>query len=195
MISQSEEYVTLKALSVELGLDRSNMRKYVMNSGIEPDRRRTPDSGSQLTLTVSPDQADFIRRKRQQEGYGSGTPATVSDSGLFYVVQLVPELDPRRLKLGFTDNLTNRLSQHRTAAPTAIVLKSWQCKRSWEVTITDALTVKTCRLIQNEVFECESLDDLLSLADELFMILPDPKEVIELSEYSPMNGSASRTAP
>jgi hypothetical protein len=33
-------------------------------------------------------------------------------------IMLVPELDPRRIKLGYADELSYRLSQHRTAAPT-----------------------------------------------------------------------------
>ncbi len=38
---------------------------------------------------------------------------------------LEDELDHRRLKLGFADDLNSRLAQHRTAAPTAVVARSW----------------------------------------------------------------------
>ncbi len=185
MTAQSEEYVSLKDLASELGLDRSNMRKYVMKAGIQPHKRRTPDSGSQLTLVVTPDEADFVRQKRQDEGYGTDTAVTVSDCGVFYVIQLVPELDPQRLKLGFAENLANRLSQHRTVAPTATLLKSWPCKRSWETTVMDALTVNHCRLILNEVFECDSYEELLSFADTLFSLLPDPEAKPRVSQHSP----------
>jgi hypothetical protein len=40
-----EEFVSLKQLAGELGLDRSNTRKYVLKSGVRPHKRRTPDSG------------------------------------------------------------------------------------------------------------------------------------------------------
>ncbi len=187
MASEFEEYISLKSLALELGMDRSHLRKYVLNrTSIEPIKHRTPDSKNQLTLAVSPSQAKTIRRQRESEGYGVAAAAATSDNGEFYVIQLVPELDPKRLKFGFAENLANRLSQHRTAAPTATVLKSWPCKRSWESTIIDALTVNHCRLILNEVFECESNEELLSFGDSLFSHLPDPDAIARLSKNSPL---------
>ncbi len=50
--------------------------------------------------------------------------------GYFYVIQLVPEALPNRVKIGIADSVEKRLAEHRTAAPTAKLLKSWPCKRS-----------------------------------------------------------------
>ena len=186
MSVQTEEYMTLSSLANELGMDRSNLIKYVKKHGIETHKRRTADSRGQPTLAVTYIQAEQIRQMRRQEGFGVEAVAPISDSGEFYIIQLVPELDPRRLKLGFAENVNGRLSQHRTAAPTATVLKSWPCKRAWEKTVMDALTIERCRLIQNEVFECDSYEDLLRIADELFDILPDPEGTSQLSENSPL---------
>lgn len=186
MESPSEDYVSLKALALELGLDRSNMRKYVLKSGLQPHRRRTPDSGGQLTLAITPDEANFVRQKRASEGYLNEASVSESNEGVFYVIQLVPELDPRRIKLGFADNLANRLSAHQTVAPTAKVLGAWACRRGWEATIMDALTTTHCRLVMNEVFECESPNDLLSYGDRLFDLLPSPNRNPSLSGYSPL---------
>jgi hypothetical protein len=107
--------------------------------------------------------------------------------GVFYVIRLVPELDPRRLKLGFADDLQSRLGQHRTVAPTAAVIKSWPCKRAWEKTVMDCLTGANCRLILNEVFECDDVDDLIRCADNLFALLPDPAAKALLADVSPHN--------
>jgi hypothetical protein len=41
----SDEYVSIKELAAELGMDRSHARKYVLNLGLAPVKRRTPDSG------------------------------------------------------------------------------------------------------------------------------------------------------
>jgi len=183
----AEEYVSLKHLSDELGLDRSNMRKYTLRHGVKPHKRRTPDSGNQLTLAVSLSEAQFIRAKRRENGFlGSSKPAE-KEVGVFYIIRLVPELDPRRVKLGFADDLNSRLAQHRTAAPTAVVVKSWPCKRSWEVTIMDCLSACGCKLILNEVFECEDVDGLIEKADELFSLLPAPDRRAPLSQNSPYN--------
>src|SRR5262249_33797068 len=97
------------------------------------------------------------------------------------------DLDPRRLKLGVADDLPSRLSQHRTAAPTAVVVKSWPCKRTWEGTVMDCLTAVNCRLILNEVFECDDVVALIARGDNLFALLPDPGAKPALAEVSPHN--------
>lgn len=103
------------------------------------------------------------------------------------MIRLVPELDARRLKLGFADDLPSRLVQHRTAAPTAAVIKSWPCKRAWERTVMDCLTLVNCRLILNEVFECDDVDALIARAEKLFELLPEPAAQAPLAEVSPRN--------
>jgi hypothetical protein len=36
--------------------------------------------------------------------------------GYFYIIQIVPEALPNRVKIGFADNVEKRLNEHRTAA-------------------------------------------------------------------------------
>ena len=183
----SDEFVSLKHLADEIGMDRSHARRYVLKLGIQPQKRRTPDSGGQLTLTLTDDEAELVRTKRREEGFLGATRPVDTGVGVFYVIQLVPELDPRRVKLGFADDLKARLMQHRTSAPTAKVVKSWPCKRSWESTAMEALAAVQCRLILNEVFECSSLDALIDRGDQLFALLPAPSNRLELSDVSPYN--------
>lgn len=182
-----EEFVSLKQLAGELGLDRSNTRKYVLKSGVRPHKRRTPDSGSQLTLALTMEEAERIRAKRREEGFLGSVKAVSKEAGFFYVIRLVPELDPQRIKLGFADDVGTRLAQHRTAAPTAVIVKCWPCKRSWEGTVIDCLSGVRCRLILNEVFECEDVDALVARGDQFFGLLPTPDERSQLSEHSPHN--------
>jgi len=181
------EYVSLKQLAEELRLERSNIRKYVLKQGIHPHKRRTPDSASQLTLALTVDEAEFIRAKRREEGFHGASKPVSKEVGVFYLIRLIPEFDPRRIKLGFADEIASRLAQHRTAAPTAVLVRTWPCKRSWEGTVIDCLAGTACRLIQNEVFECEDVDALVKKADELFSLLPAPERRPILSEHSPHN--------
>jgi len=180
-----DAYISIKHLAEKLGMDRSHARRYVLKLGFKPQKRRTADSGSQLTLTVTTQEAEAIYRHRMDQGFTAEGKAVESEAGVFYVIQLIPELDPKRIKLGFAIDLNDRLVQHRTSAPTAKVLQSWPCKRSWEVTVMDCLSSVACRHILNEVFECDNLDDLVGTANELFRILPDPMRRAELSEHSP----------
>lgn len=176
------EYISVKQLAKELGMDRSGLRKYILKLGIRPIKRRTSDSGMQLALTVSSDDATAIINSRDIE---IAPTAEANEKGVFYAIQLIPEFDPRRVKLGFTNALTERLAQHRTSAPTAIVLKSWPCKKSWEITIRDYLTSQKCCHILNEVFEFENIDSVLEMGDIIFNLLPKPQDTPALSDHSP----------
>jgi hypothetical protein len=190
----SLDYVSLKQLSEEIGMDRSHARRYVLRFGIQPHKRRTPDSQNQLTLAVTVEEAEAIRAKRREDGFLGESKRLTKDVGEFYVIRLVPELDSRRVKLGYADDLASRLAQHRTAAPTAVVIKSWPCKRAWEITVMDCLTASGCRLILSEVFECDDFEGLLKRGNALFGLLGDPAIRTPLSEVSPHNGSMQETS-
>jgi len=181
------EFVSIKDLAKRLGMDRSNARRYVLKLGYAFHRRRTPDSRSQLTLCVTNAEADQIVTQRAAKGFIDSAVVAVSDVGVFYVIQLVPDLDPKRLKLGFAESLEQRLSQHRTAAPTARLLRAWPCKRSWELTAIDALKCVGCRLILNEVFECDEPNAVVERGDAFFAMLPQPDLRVPLAKNSPLN--------
>lgn len=185
----SDEYVSIKDLAKRLGMDRSHARRYVLKLGYSFHKRRTPDSGSQLTLCVTCAEADEISSQRADRGFTASTVVAGSDVGVFYVIQLVPDLDPKRLKLGFAESLEQRVSQHRTAAPTARVLRAWPCKRPWEMTAMDALTREGCRLILNEVFECDDPEELAKRGDAFFRMLPAPDVRPPLANSSPLNST------
>src|SRR5262249_22098628 len=183
----AEDFISLKQLATELGMDRSHARRYVLRLGFTPHKRRTPNSQNQLTLAVTIPEAEVIRNKRREAGFFESTKPVVSEVGVFYVIRLVPELDPRRLKLGFADDLLSRLGQHRTAAPSAAVVQSRPCKRAWERAVMDCLTAVNCLLILTEAFECDDVDALIARADALFALLPDPAAKARLAEVSPHN--------
>jgi hypothetical protein len=166
------DYVSLKELADELGLDRSNMRKYVLKHGFMPTNVRTADSRSQLTLALSAEDAEAVRQLRTSQGYTSGYKPMENGDGYFYVIQLIPELDPCRVKLGWTNGLDGRLASHRTAAPTAQLIKAWPCKKAWELAAMASLTRMGCTLIANEVYTCDSVDAVVSRGDQFFSLMP-----------------------
>jgi hypothetical protein len=166
------EYITLTQLAVELGLDRSNMRKYVLKNGFSPVRVRTPESRAQLTLAVTKDEAEIIRALRQNEGYSNTVKPVNGANGHFYIIQVVPEFAPHRVKLGFASDTQARLDAHRTSAPTAKLIKSWPCKRSWEVCAITSVTRDGCTLVANEVYDCDDLKNLVKRGDDFFRIMP-----------------------
>lgn len=61
--------VTVRELAVRLKMDRSACRRYVLALGYEPVKQRTADSGYQMALTLTAQQADEIFARRSAEGY------------------------------------------------------------------------------------------------------------------------------
>jgi hypothetical protein len=171
-----ENYVLLKDLARELGLDKSNTRKYVLKAGFSFLKVRTPEGRGQLTLALAVEDAETIRELRQSQGYvigkHPGKIITDNGDGFFYIIQLVPELEANRVKLGFATDVDSRLQSHRTAAPTAQLVKAWPCKRSWEPTAITSLTREDCELLSGEVFRVGNLDLLIERGNAFFAIMP-----------------------
>ena len=166
------DYILLSTLANEFGLDRSNTRKYVLKHGFSPSRVRDMAS-RQMNLALTSDEAEQLREMRAKEGYAKTSVAVVNgEIGYFYAVLLIPDLDARRVKLGFASDVNTRLAAHRTASPTATVIKSWSCKRNWERAAMDSATRAECQLIANEVYQCGSVEQLIRRLDEFFSIMP-----------------------
>ncbi len=96
----AEDFVSLKQLATELGMDRSHARRYVLRLGFTPHKRRTADSQNQLTLAVTNPEAEVIRNKRREAGFLEPAKPVVSEVGVFYAIRLVPELDRAGSSLG-----------------------------------------------------------------------------------------------
>ena len=166
------DYVTLKELGEELSMDRSNLRKYILGLGIESSMVRTLESRGQLTLAVTSDQADVVRQQREEEGFLSDILILPKEWGSFYLIQVVPELDSQRIKVGFAIDLDSRLRDFRCIAPTCQVLVTWSCKRIWEKTAIDCLSELCIEGLSNEVFRCENLEALIGKGDRFFSLMP-----------------------
>ena len=180
-----DDFVMLSALAKEFQIDKSNLRKYILKMGITFHKIRSRESKGQPALAVSVDDANVIRAKRDAEGFMSTPRPVVTNAGVFYIMQLIPELDATRIKLGFAESIQDRLAQHQTSAPTAKLVKAWACKRSWEGTVIDCLVSSGCRLLTNEVYECDDIEEIIARGNKLFALLPSPDNQIELSVHSP----------
>lgn len=172
-----------KRLNVEVSTVRRLIARETESLQLEPHR------GKGDKLLLSKDDADKLiasYEARRGPVAGKDEDATKFDRyGFFYLIQLVPELLPERVKLGFADNVEKRLNEHRTAAPTATLLKAWPCKRSWDYAAMDSITRENCRLVLNEVYEGD-VQGFLARGDQFFAMMPNPDNERELSERSPL---------
>ena len=164
-------YVLLSDLADECGTDRSNMRKYVLKHGFLPVQVRTAKSRGQLQLALTDTDAEAVRELRQRQGFGLNQP-TENGHGVFYVVQVIPDLDPLRVKLGFATDALRRLDSYRTLSPTVQLVKTWPCRSSWERAAIDSLS-RICTPLSGEVFTCDDLLALVARGDAFFALMSD----------------------
>ena len=120
------ELVGLAEIAARLTVDNRTVRRLIAQEsetlGIEIQR------GKGDKVLLSKDDAErVIASYLARRGPQPGTPeeaAKFDRFGYFYLMQLVPEVLPNRIKIGFADNVERRLNEHRTAAPTAKLLRA-----------------------------------------------------------------------
>ena len=172
----SEEYVLLSTLAQEWGIDRSNVRKYVKRHGYDFMRVRGDDRTHQAVLALKVEDAELVREARQREGYsaqnGDGSRPVENGVGVLYLVQIMPDADPTRIKLGYASDASRRLASYRTVSPTATIVKTWPCRTSWERAAIDSLTAEHCTLIGGEVYVCMNIEGLLQRGNAFFACMP-----------------------
>ena len=183
------DMVPMTEIAKRLRIDLTTVRRLIAKEG--DALQLVLHRGKQDRLFLSREDADKLIASYEARRGPVAAPAdgvnmaTYDRYGFFYLIQLVPEALPNRVKMGFTDNVEKRLAEHRTAAPTARLLKAWPCKRSWDYAAMDSITRTGCRLVLNEVYEGE-VKDFLERADVFFSVMPSPDSERELSEHSPL---------
>ena len=179
--------MTFREVADKIGVGIDTVRRTVRRLDLTLRKEKTPTSKGVTVHCLSIDDANqLISHFENRDKHESNADVSALDRfGYFYVIQLVPEAMPNRVKIGYTDNLETRLREHRTAAPTAKYLGHWKCKRSWDQAAMDSITREGCLLVMNEVYEGE-IDGFLSRAEEFFSIMPKNSDKPNLSEFSPL---------
>lgn len=167
-----EGYVLLSSLAQEWGIDKSTARKYAKRHGFDFARVRGDDRTHQAVLALKVEEAELLRDVRSQEGYGATDSRPVENgTGVLYVVQIMPDADSSRIKLGYASDATRRLASYRTLSPSAALVKTWPCRSVWERAAIDSLTVG-CSLIGGEVYTCTDMERLIQRGDMFFSCMP-----------------------
>jgi len=186
------DFITYKDIAKRLGVDPGTIRRLIERVGpqlgIVVQQGRTDASNAKWAHYLSREDADRLVVYYQSKGElrDEDDPEDILQaSGVFYVIKLVPELIPNRLKVGYADSLEKRLAEHQTAAPTAHVLASWPCKRSWDYAAMDSITREGCTWLLNEVFEGDP-DGFVQRGNAFFALMPRPNSKRMLSEHSPL---------
>lgn len=174
----SDKQISVKDLSDRHGLKRQTVFKVIKRLGIEPEKTRGgSESRGQIISYITENEANKILKtiaagkNTNDQGEKNVTEAALYDNGVFYLIQLEPEHDPNRFKVGFASNFNERLRQHRCSAPFAELLETWPCRRLWEKTAIECVT-EGCEQLHTEVFRAESIKKVQIKCEEFFGLMP-----------------------
>jgi hypothetical protein len=172
------EIISVIDLAAEQGVLKQTVFKVMKRLGIEPTKRLGAKSRGQAVSYITQDEARIVIetiRPQLRTGEPRSNPAqadaVLNERGIFYLLMLEPKTDPSRFKVGFAASLPERLRHLRCSAPFAEVVATWPCKRLWERTAIDCITVG-CDKLHTEVFRAASLLPVRERCDRFFALMP-----------------------
>ncbi|MDY6868519.1 MAG: hypothetical protein SVT56_11590 [Chloroflexota bacterium] len=175
LVNMEDELISVSQVANQLGKQKKHIFKVLYRLGIERRLEKSAAARGQRVAYIT--SKDYKRVKEYFSGVDSNDSEIIVDSdagGIFYLIQLEPEYDPGRFKLGFATNIEERLRSHKTAAPFSKVLKTWPCKLLWEKTAIECAT-QNCEKLHTEVFRSQSIEAVLSKCDQFFALMPEIK--------------------
>jgi hypothetical protein len=162
------ETVLIKTVADKLGIVKEYTLRLAKKKGFEIHY------GKRNVASLLKADAEKLIREYESRRSSNGTAFenTVFDGfGYFYLIQLLPDEIPDRIKIGYTNNLDQRLADHRVTNPTLKLVKSWSCKRTWEYSATASITREGCSHVGGEVYE-GAVKGFLDRAGAFFTLMP-----------------------
>jgi hypothetical protein len=171
------EFISAIDFAKERGVNKQLVFKKMAALGIVGEKRRGDTAArGQLITYLSREDCDLISQSIRNPKVASDEPsvddaASPYDQGFFYLIQLEPEHDPCRCKVGFAIDVEERMRKHKCAAPLLVLVGAWPSRRLWEKTAIDCVTQECVRL-HTEVFRAQSLQLIKMRCDEFFAQMP-----------------------
>ena len=115
----------------------------------------------------------LIQRLEDEAKYRVISEQETAPPGISAVYALeIPSYDGAiRLKIGWSDNVAERLDTYRTIVPDLRVSRVWPCFENWHERMALKWADQNGRQIGQEIFEFEDNDAALSSLDDLFVSL------------------------
>lgn len=151
---------------------RQSVHRVLQRLGVETTKMKSTEARGQLATYISRDDYELIRDQFDKADSTSAEDAESGGPGVFYLIQLEPDHDPGRFKVGFATSVEDRLRKHRTAAPYSVVLNTWPCKLLWEKTAIDSVT-QDCERLHTEVFRTNDLNRVIERCNQFFSLMPE----------------------
>ena len=168
-----QQTVLIQTVADELGIVKDYALRLAKKNGFEIHY------GKRNVASLSKADAEKLIQEYepQRSSDGSSSENTAFDGfGYFYVIQLLPDEIPDRIKIGYTNNLDGRLADHRVTNPTLKLVESWPCKRTWERAATASITREGCSHVGGEVYQGD-IQGFLHRAGAFFALMPTVERV------------------
>jgi len=177
----TDNVISVKEFAESNGLLRQTVFKILKRLGIEPTKSRggSENRGQTISYITEHDARSVLEALTSSRNLQNGQDAEESelpeaalyDIGVLYLLRLEPEHDPSRFKVGFANNLNERLRQLRCSAPYTQVVKTWPCRRLWEKTAIECVT-DGCERLHTEVFRALSFETVEKRCMQFFALMP-----------------------
>lgn len=165
-----EQLVSIREIADDYGKRPQSIHKIVNRLGINVVKVKSDKSRGQVASHITTD--DYEDLKGHLKGSDSlGANTLTDDSSVFYIIQLEPKLDPGRVKVGFTTDISERIKSHRTSAPFSKIVRTWPCKLLWERTAIECVT-HNCEQLHTEIFRTADINELINRAESFFELMP-----------------------
>ena len=175
----TEKRISVIEAAKEIGLRKQSLFRIIKRLKIEVSREKSSNHAGQFISYISENDLKLVSDQVQKSGKKESDEEPVNGftaKGVFYLIQLEPDHDPGRFKLGFATTIQERLRQHRCAAPFAKVIASWPCHILWEKTAIDSIT-QGCEKIHTEVFRTNDISEIEKRCKRFFEIMPSPDRI------------------
>jgi hypothetical protein len=166
-----ERPVSLKQLAEELGFHTSSVRKAAVRRGFAPF---SLSEGQNKPLYLKLEDAESFKQQIENERDNAVVSnvgiSTSRISGVYFIE--VPSYESKiRIKIGWSDNLADRLSTYRTIVPDLRVKAVWQTTDTWCERAALRCAERFGRRIHQELFEFDDTNSVLSELTDLFLKL------------------------
>lgn len=165
-----DNLIAVVEVASQLNKDKKYIFKIINRLGIDKSLEKSSEARGQKIAYIT--YSDFERVKEYIISSNTEQQEIVDSSsgGVFYLIQLEPEFDPSRFKLGFATNIEERIRSHKTSAPYSKIVKTWPCKLLWEKTAIESVT-QGCEQVYTEVFSGD-IESVCKRCDNFFALMP-----------------------
>lgn len=173
------ELISVIDIAAKHRVRKQTVFKWIKRLGLETIKHASADNKGQAISYVSTDDYhQLVEYFVEPTELSATSPMIDTSDGVFYVIQLEPDFDPGRFKLGFASTMSERLRAHKTAAPFSVLVKAWPCKPLWEKTAIDCAT-SDCEQIYTEVFRTDDINNVVDRCERFFELMPDLRSTTE----------------